>query len=365
MPPHDGRPARGDARLLRARPTSPRTRCSRGCSRPPTPTTRRPPATSAASPRARCATARPTPRSTVIDALEEAGLPPELTEDGLVIDVELDEATAETWMRSFTDIRLALATRLGVEEGDEDYWATAADEDDPRGQAHDIYQWVGYLQETLVDALILVGWRDADPGLRRRDAPDDRPPRDVAAGRDGGGHAVLATTCSSCDAPTTTLDAGHRHPRARRGTGRGRRPRGARGDRRGRQRRPARLDRARTPASCTPTATGRRTSTSPSPAPTSPARRTWPTTSRATCGGSRSTRCRRWRPRCAADRRRAVGRAGGEVRPLAAGCRRRTARPRRRCRRRAVTSTVSNATSTVEQVVLQRPARSRARLRRG
>jgi len=88
----------------------------------------------------------------LIDGLEEAGLPPELTEDGLVIDVELDEPTAETWMRSFTDVRLALATRLEVEEGDEDYWA-ALPEDDPRGQAHEIYLWVGYLQETLVDAL--------------------------------------------------------------------------------------------------------------------------------------------------------------------------------------------------------------------
>jgi Domain of unknown function (DUF2017) len=88
----------------------------------------------------------------IIDGLEEAGLPPELAEDGLVIDVELDEPAAETWMRSFTDIRLALATRLEVEEGDEDYWATLPD-DDPRGQAHDIYLWIGYLQETLVDAL--------------------------------------------------------------------------------------------------------------------------------------------------------------------------------------------------------------------
>ncbi len=88
----------------------------------------------------------------VIDGLEEAGLPPELTEEGLVFDVELDEPVAETWLRSFTDIRLALATRLEVEEGDEEYWATLPDED-PRGQAHDIYLWMGYLQETLVDAL--------------------------------------------------------------------------------------------------------------------------------------------------------------------------------------------------------------------
>ena len=89
---------------------------------------------------------------TIIDGLEEAGLPPQLEEEGLMIDVELDEATAETWMRSFTDLRLALATRLGVEEGDEDYWEALPDED-PRTQAHDIYDWVGYLQETLVRAL--------------------------------------------------------------------------------------------------------------------------------------------------------------------------------------------------------------------
>ena len=80
--------------------------------------------------------------ASVIDTLEEAGLPTELTEEGLVIDVEIDQPTAETWLRSFTDLRLALATRLGVEEGDEDVWLAMPD-DDPRSQAHDIYHWLG------------------------------------------------------------------------------------------------------------------------------------------------------------------------------------------------------------------------------
>jgi hypothetical protein len=88
----------------------------------------------------------------IIDQLEEAGLPQELEEDGLWIDVELDHEQAAAWMRSFTDIRLALATRLGVEEGDEDYWTSLPD-DDPRTHVHDIYEWVGYLQETLVASL--------------------------------------------------------------------------------------------------------------------------------------------------------------------------------------------------------------------
>lgn len=90
--------------------------------------------------------------ATIIDTLEEAGLPPELTEEGLVIDVELDHEEAEVWLRSFTDIRLALATRLGIEEGDEDYWDSLPEEQQA-AQVYGIYQWVGILQETLVDAL--------------------------------------------------------------------------------------------------------------------------------------------------------------------------------------------------------------------
>ena len=64
--------------------------------------------------------------ASVIDTLEEAGLPTELTEEGLVIDVEIDQPTAETWLRTFTDLRLALATRLGVEDDDEDVWLAHA-----------------------------------------------------------------------------------------------------------------------------------------------------------------------------------------------------------------------------------------------
>ena len=89
--------------------------------------------------------------ASIIDALEESGLTTEPV-DGTFIDVELDEAAALTWMRSFTDMRLAIATRLEVEEGDEDYWHSLPD-DDPRAQVHDVYDWLGYLQETLVHTL--------------------------------------------------------------------------------------------------------------------------------------------------------------------------------------------------------------------
>ena len=88
----------------------------------------------------------------IIDTLEEAGLPGELSEEGLTLDVELDTTQAMTWLRSFTDIRLALATRLGVEDGDDQRWMDMSDAD-PQAHVYDIYQWVGYLQETLVEAV--------------------------------------------------------------------------------------------------------------------------------------------------------------------------------------------------------------------
>jgi hypothetical protein len=89
----------------------------------------------------------------MIESLEEAGLPAQLDESGLVVDVELTAADGLGWLKSFTDIRLALATRLGIEaDEDEDDWL-ALPEDDPRLHVYEIYQWVGYLQETLVEAL--------------------------------------------------------------------------------------------------------------------------------------------------------------------------------------------------------------------
>ncbi len=88
----------------------------------------------------------------IIDTLEDAGLPEELDEDGLVIDVEIAPADVTAWLRSMTDMRLALATRLGVEEGDEDYWDELP-EDDPRAQVHHIYGWLAFLQETLLEAV--------------------------------------------------------------------------------------------------------------------------------------------------------------------------------------------------------------------
>jgi Domain of unknown function (DUF2017) len=68
------------------------------------------------------------------------------------VEVELDADGVQAWLRALTDIRLALATRLGIEQDDEQRW-TRLPEDDPETCVHDIYDWLGYVQETLVHAV--------------------------------------------------------------------------------------------------------------------------------------------------------------------------------------------------------------------
>jgi len=90
--------------------------------------------------------------ATVVAVLEDAGLPaPGRDSSGLVIDVELGTEEVLAFLKALTDMRLAVATRLDLQEGDEDFWESLP-EDDPRSHMHDIYEWLGYLQETLVGA---------------------------------------------------------------------------------------------------------------------------------------------------------------------------------------------------------------------
>lgn len=59
---------------------------------------------------------------------------------------------AQAWLGALNDIRLALAVRLGIEQDDDARWGTLPP-DDPRATVHEIYAWLGWLQETLVRAL--------------------------------------------------------------------------------------------------------------------------------------------------------------------------------------------------------------------
>ena len=68
------------------------------------------------------------------------------------VTVSLNAEEAQCWLRTLTDLRLALGTRLGVEEDDEDRWASLPEED-RRRQVYGVYVWLGWLQESLVSAL--------------------------------------------------------------------------------------------------------------------------------------------------------------------------------------------------------------------
>ena len=68
------------------------------------------------------------------------------------VEVELDEVEVQAWLRSLTDIRLSLAVRLGIET-DEDAMLIAQSDDEATAAMADIFDWLGYVQETLVSAL--------------------------------------------------------------------------------------------------------------------------------------------------------------------------------------------------------------------
>lgn len=88
--------------------------------------------------------------ATADQAADTEPMPGEGQGEKLKIDLDADQAAA--WLRTLTDLRLALGTRLGVDEGDDERWE-ALSEDDPRRQVHDVYDWLGFVQETLVRAL--------------------------------------------------------------------------------------------------------------------------------------------------------------------------------------------------------------------
>ncbi len=59
--------------------------------------------------------------------------------------VELDQATAQSWLRTLTDLRLILAVRLHIEDD--------GDQGSGDDAMLDVYDWLGYLQGTLLDTI--------------------------------------------------------------------------------------------------------------------------------------------------------------------------------------------------------------------
>jgi len=74
------------------------------------------------------------------------------SEDEEPIEIELGDDEVQAWLRALTDVRLSLAVRLGIEE-EEDILLVAQSEDEAIAAMSEIYDWLGYVQETLIAAL--------------------------------------------------------------------------------------------------------------------------------------------------------------------------------------------------------------------
>jgi hypothetical protein len=93
----------------------------------------------------------------VLQSLREAGLDETKVDEEDVehqepLEVELDPAAVQAWLRTLTDVRLSLAVRLGI-ESDEDTMLLHQSDDEAVMAMTELYDWLGYVQETLVTAL--------------------------------------------------------------------------------------------------------------------------------------------------------------------------------------------------------------------
>lgn len=83
----------------------------------------------------------------IIDSLTDGGM----QESGTgAVEIELDAGQVLGWMRSLTDIRIALAVRLGIET-DDDSERIAQSDDEAQVAMADVYDWLGWVQETLIN----------------------------------------------------------------------------------------------------------------------------------------------------------------------------------------------------------------------
>ena len=67
--------------------------------------------------------------------------------------IRLSAADAQAWLRALNDVRLSLGVVLGVTD-DFDDTVRNLPADDPRAAYIGVYQWLAYLQESLVEALL-------------------------------------------------------------------------------------------------------------------------------------------------------------------------------------------------------------------
>lgn len=71
----------------------------------------------------------------------------------------LDRNGAQSWLGAFNDIRLALGVRLNADQHTYEHFELLSPED-PMAAVFAVYSWLGWLQESLVNALMKPGGED-------------------------------------------------------------------------------------------------------------------------------------------------------------------------------------------------------------
>lgn len=68
-------------------------------------------------------------------------------------EVRIPMSEVDVWLRTFTSLRLAVATRLGITDAESADELAMLPDDDPRAFMVSVYDWLGFAQETLISAL--------------------------------------------------------------------------------------------------------------------------------------------------------------------------------------------------------------------
>ena len=68
-------------------------------------------------------------------------------------EIDLDQESAKGWLGGLNDIRLALGVRLNVEENSHENLELLKP-DDPMRPVYAVYTWLGWLQDSLIQALM-------------------------------------------------------------------------------------------------------------------------------------------------------------------------------------------------------------------
>lgn len=67
--------------------------------------------------------------------------------------LKISDDHIEAWLKTLTNLRLSVATRLGITDAEAAEELAMVADDDPRAFMLSIYEWLGFAQETLLSAI--------------------------------------------------------------------------------------------------------------------------------------------------------------------------------------------------------------------